>query len=80
MKRQEGNLLCPFTALVRPGRFDLMPVRDGPSVERGKCFIERVPEIAPPVESRGLNAPGVHMAHDQSVTFGSSERVRKDLR
>jgi hypothetical protein len=65
---------------VLPGRFDLMPVvRDGPSVERGKWFIERVAEIGEPVEGRGLNAPGGHMAHDQSVSFGSSERVSRDL-
>lgn len=64
---------------VLPGRFDLMPVRGGPPVERGKWFIERVAEIGEPVEGRGLNAPGVHKAHDQSVSFGSSERVSKDL-
>ena len=53
-----------------PGRFDLMPIRGVPSFERGKWFIERVPEIGEPVEDRGLNALRVHMAHDQSVSFG----------
>jgi hypothetical protein len=56
-----------------------MPVRGGPSVERGKWSIERVTEIGEPVERRGLNAPGVYMAHDQSVSFGSSQRVSKHL-
>jgi hypothetical protein len=64
---------------VLPGRFDLTPVRSGPSDERGKWFIERVAEIGEPVEGRGLNAPGVHMAHDHSVAIGSSKRVSKDL-
>lgn len=70
-----------FTSLVPvlPGCFDLIPVRGTPFVKRSERFIQRAAEIGEPVESRGFNAPGIHMTHDQSVSFRSSERVRQDL-
>jgi len=58
-----------------PGSFDLIPMRGGPSIERGEWFIERATEIGQPVKSRGFNAPSVYVAHDQSVSFRSSEGV-----
>jgi hypothetical protein len=54
-------------------------MRGGPSIERGEWFIERAAEIAAPVEGRTFNPLGVDVAHDQSVSFRSSERVGKDL-
>jgi hypothetical protein len=79
--RAPRGIFGKFTALVPlpAGCFDLMPVRGGPSVERGKRFIERTAEVGDPVEGGGFDAPGVHVANDQSVLFGSSKRVGKDL-
>jgi hypothetical protein len=70
-----------FTSLapVLPGCFDLIPVRGTPFVQRSQWFIQRAAEVGEPVKSRGFNAPGVHMTHDQSVSLRSSERVRQDL-
>lgn len=80
-RAREGILFGLFTALVPvlAGCFDLMPVRGGPSVERGKRSIERTAEIGEAVEGRGFNPPGVHVPRDQSVSFGSSKRVGEDL-
>lgn len=80
-RAREGILFGLFTALVPvlAGCFDLMPVRGGPSVERGKRSIERTAEIGEAVKGRGFNPPGVHVARDQSVSFGSSKRVGEDL-
>jgi hypothetical protein len=70
-----------FTSLVPvlPGRLDLVPVRGTPFVKCSEWFIQRAAEVGEPVKSRGFNAPGIHMTHDQSVSFSSSERVRQDL-
>jgi hypothetical protein len=54
-------------------------MRGGPSIERGERFIERTAEIGKPVEGRSFNSLGVNVAHDQSVSFRSSERVGEDL-
>jgi hypothetical protein len=76
-----GNLVALLTALgpVLSGCFDLIPIRSGPPIERGKWFIERTAELSEPVEGSGLNPPTVHVAHDQSISFRSSERVGKNL-